>query len=133
VEPFILEDNLWLSTMWQSRKAADLLRDDRVLVHSLITSKEGGLGEVKLRGRAFAVEDPERRRRYCDAVTVLGWRPEEPYFHLFRIDVDDVTFIRYGSNGDQFVTRWPDPREYVWRATSATSVGAPEPHRDLLA
>jgi hypothetical protein len=133
VEPLILDGDLWLSMMWQSRKAADLARDDRILVHSIVTSRDGDLGEVKLRGGAVPVDDAEQRRRYCNAVTVLGWQPEEPCFHLFRLDIDDVTFIRYGPNGDQYVTRWPQGAEYVRSATSPTSVGAPEPHRHLLA
>src|SRR4051794_24926894 len=36
VEPFLLDGDLWLSMMWGSRKAADLLRDPRVLVHSIV-------------------------------------------------------------------------------------------------
>jgi hypothetical protein len=30
VEPFVLDDGLWLSMMWESRKAADLRRDQLV-------------------------------------------------------------------------------------------------------
>ena len=50
VEPFVLDGDLWLSMMWQSTKARDLLRDPRILVHSVITSRDGAEGEVKLRG-----------------------------------------------------------------------------------
>jgi Pyridoxamine 5'-phosphate oxidase len=39
VEPLVMDGNLWLSMLWQSRKAADLLRDPRILVHSVITSR----------------------------------------------------------------------------------------------
>jgi hypothetical protein len=56
VEPLILEGDLYLSMMWRSRKASDLLRDDRVLVHSVVTTRDGTEGEVKLRGRAISVE-----------------------------------------------------------------------------
>ena len=52
VEPFVLDGDLWLSMMWQSTKARDLLRDPRILVHSVITSRDGAEGEVKLRGAA---------------------------------------------------------------------------------
>jgi hypothetical protein len=132
VEPLVCDDDLWLSMLWRSQKAADLLRDDRILVHSIVTSREGEPGEVKLRGRAIPIDDAGQRRRYCDAVAALGWRPEEPYFHLFRIDIADVTFIRYGSSGDQYVARWPARVEYVRRATSATSVGTPESLLDVF-
>jgi hypothetical protein len=132
VEPLIFEGDLWLSMMWQSRKASDLLRDDRVLVHSIITTREGTAGEVKLRGRAIAVDDRDVRARYCDAVAVLGWRPEEPWFHLFRIDIGDLTVIRYAQSGNQYVARWPNRTEFVRRETSATSVRPPEPVVDLF-
>jgi hypothetical protein len=132
VEPLILEGDLLLSMMWRSRKASDLLRDDRVLVHSVVTTRDGAEGEVKVRGRAIGVEDSDVRARYCDAVAALGWRPEEPWFHLFRIDIEDVTLIRYAQNGDQHVARWPSRTEFVRRATSATSVGPGEPVVDLF-
>jgi Pyridoxamine 5'-phosphate oxidase len=134
VEPFVMEGELWLSMMWQSWKARDLLRDPRVLVHSIITSRDGGEGEFKVRGLARADDDEARQRRYASAVAdELGWEPEPGRFHLFSVDLDDVTFIRYDDpTGDQFVAMWPPPREFVRRATTATSVGEPEPIADLL-
>jgi hypothetical protein len=72
------------------------------------------------------------RARYGDAVAVLGWKPEEPRFHLFRIEIDDVTFIRYAQSGDQHVARWPRRSEFVRQATGSTSVGPPEPIVDLF-
>jgi hypothetical protein len=133
VEPLIFEGDLWLSMMWQSHKALDLLRDDRILIHSVVTARDGGEGEVKLRGHAVAVDDRDVRARYCDAVAVLGWRPEEPWFHLFCIDIEDLTLIRYAESGDQQVVRWPSRIEFVRRETSATSVGRPEPHPEFFA
>lgn len=134
VEPLLLDGDLWLSMLWGSRKAADLRRDPRVLVHSILTSRSGSEGEFKLRGRARAVEDLALQRRYADeAAARLGWRPELGRFHLFTVDIDDVTFIRYDdASGDQFVTRWPRGREFVRRATTATSLGAPQPLTSLL-
>ena len=132
VEPLLLDGDLWLSMLWQSRKAGDLLADDRVLVHSIVTSREGLPGEVKLRGRAVPVDDAPRRNRYREAVAVLGWQPVEPWFHLFVLDVDDVTSVLYVGEGDQHVARWPAGVEFVRRATSDTSVGDPEPTHDLL-
>jgi hypothetical protein len=132
VEPLIFEGDLWLSMMWQSRKAIDLLRDDRILIHSIVTTREGSEGEVKLRGHAIAVDDLDVRARYCDVVSGLGWMPEEPWFHLFRIDIEDLTFIRYSPSGDQQVVRWPSRQEFVRRETSATSVGPPEPNPDFF-
>jgi len=134
VEPFVLDGTLWLSMLWQSRKAADLLRDPRVLVHSVVTSRDGGEGEFKIRGTARAEDDPGLSRRYAAAVaTSLGWSPEPGRFHLFAVTIGDVTFIRYDdATGDQHVARWPPPREYIRRGTSATSLGAPEPASDIV-
>ena len=135
VEPYLLDGDLWLSMLWGSTKARDLGRDPRILVHSIVTNRDGAAGEVKLRGTARAEDSPAGQRRYADAVAAdLGWRPEAGRFHLFTVDIDDVSYIRYdpGGSGDQFVTRWPAGREFVRRGTSATSLGQPEPVRDLL-
>ena len=129
-----MEGDLWLSMMWQSWKARDLLRDPRVLVHSIVTSRDGAAGEFKVRGTARAEEDPDRQRRYARGVAeALGWEPEPGRFHLFALDISDITFIRYDdATGDQFVASWPPAREFVRRGTTATSVGKPEPIADLL-
>jgi hypothetical protein len=78
--------------------------------------------------------DPVAQARYATAVSEeLGWSPEVGRFHLFRVDVEDVTALRYDdTTGDQYVARWPAGDEFVRRGTSATSVGGPQPHRDLL-
>jgi len=120
--------------LWGSRKAADLLREPRILIHSIVTSRDGGDGEFKLRGTAHAVADPAVQRRYAACVAAsLGWQPEQGRFHLFGIDIDGVVFIRYdGGTGDQYLAAWPPGEEFVRRGTSATSLGAAEPLRDLI-
>ncbi|MGH3482139.1 MAG: hypothetical protein ACRDPQ_02775, partial [Nocardioidaceae bacterium] len=112
----------------------DLIRDPRILVHSVITNRDGGEGEYKVRGTARATDDLAVQRRYADAVArSLGWEPEPGRFHLFAVDIDEVTFIRYDdATGDQYVCRWPTGGEFVRRGTTATSVGDPEPYRELL-
>jgi hypothetical protein len=134
VEPFVMDGELMLSMMWGSKKAADLLRDPRILVHSIVVGREGGQGEFKVRGSARLDEDLARQRRYALAVSQsLGWNPQPGRFHLFVIGIDDVTFIRYDEpTGDQYVAMWPPAREFVRRATSATSVGDPEPIHEVL-
>jgi hypothetical protein len=135
VEPFLLDGVFWLSMMWQSRKALDLDRDPRVLVHSVITGRDGGEGEVKLRGTVRAEHDPQVQRRYADAVAAsLGWNPVPGRFHLFAVDTEQITFIRYDdATGDQHVASWPPAREFIRRGTSATTVGDPEPVADIIA
>jgi hypothetical protein len=134
VEPYVMDGRLLLSMLWQSRKAQDLLRDPRALVHSVIASRDGGDGEFKVRGTARTVADGDVQQRYADAVARdLGWRPVAGRFHLFAIDVDHVTYIRYDdATGDQYVAMWPPAREFVRRGTSATSVGDPQPRHDIL-
>lgn len=134
VEPLFWNRDLWLSMLWGSRKAADLLRDSRVLVHSVVTSRDGAAGEYKVRGSAIAEHDSGVQERYATTVRAqLGWSPTPGRFHLFWVDIADVTFIRYeDATGDQFVTRWPQGKEFVRRGDSATSLGDPEPYSDLL-
>jgi hypothetical protein len=134
VEPFVLDGALWLSMLWHSRKAADLLRDPRILVHSVITSRDGGEGEFKIRGTARAEENPDVQARYAAAVGAsLGWTPEPGRFHLFAVAIGEVTFIRYDdASGDQHVAQWPPAREYIRRGTTATSLGPAEPAHDIL-
>jgi hypothetical protein len=135
VEPFVLDGGLWLSMLWQSAKAADLLRDPRILVHSIVTGRDGGEGEFKVRGTAQAEQDPDIRRRYSDAVTAeLGWSPTPGRFHLFGVDLAEVTFIQYDdATGDQHVARWPPAREFIRRGDGGTALHDPEPVRDILA
>ena len=58
VEPFIMDGTLWLSMLWQSRKATGLERDPHILVHSVTTNRDGKEGEFKLRGLACPEESP---------------------------------------------------------------------------
>jgi hypothetical protein len=134
VEPLLWDGDLWLGMGLGSRKAADLRRDPRILVQSIVTSRNGQDGEYKLRGAAVEQPDPETLARYAHEVAArLGWWPEPGKFHLFRVDITDVTYIRWddGTN-DQYVTRWPAGEEFVRRGTSATSLGPPQPHSGLL-
>jgi len=128
VEPFVLDGELWLSMLWGSRKAADLLRDPRVLVHSIVTGRDGGEGEFKVRGRCHLVVDLGVVERYADAVSAaLGWRPDVDRVHLFSVDIESAAFLSYDdATGDQFTALWPQGREYVRRGTGGTSVGPPE-------
>jgi hypothetical protein len=134
VEPFLLDGELWLSMMWGSRKAADLERDPRLLVHSIVTGPSGEEGEVKLRGSARYEPEADVQSRYARAIAeALPWSPEVGHFHLFAVDIASVTVIRYdNATGDQHVATWPPGREVLRRGTSATSLGDPDEVRDLL-
>jgi len=97
--------------MWQSKKALDLIRDPRCLVHSVVSNKDGSEGEVKLRGRAVDVTDKRLRERSAqDSFDTTGWRPEEPY-HLFWLDIEDAAYIKFSETGDQTVKTWHAGRD----------------------
>lgn len=134
VEPFVLDGALWLSMMWESKKAADLLRDPRILVHSVIADRDGGDGEFKIRGTARAENDAAIQGRYATAVArSLGWDPTVGWFHLFEVSVEHVTYIRYDPVAEhQHVAMWPPAREFTRHHDTATSLGAPQPSADIL-
>jgi len=106
LEADLFEDQLLLGMMWQSKKALDLLRDPRCLVHSVVSDKDGSEGEVKLGGRCVDVTDKGLRERSAQQTfDTTGWRPEEPY-HLFWLDIEYAAYVKYGQNGDQTVKTW---------------------------
>ena len=73
-QPLLWEGELWLSMLDGSLKAADLIRDSRVLVHGIVTSRHGGVGEYKVRGQAIMEDCLDRQRGYADEVTArIGW------------------------------------------------------------
>ena len=89
---------LLLGMMWQSRKARDLLRDPRIVVHSVPPSRMGEGGDVKLYGRVIDERDPDVRQAFHDEIMRrIEWAPDEPNFHLFSLDVEQAGFIRFGD------------------------------------
>jgi hypothetical protein len=94
----LVDGQLMLGMMWQSRKALDLLRDPRCAVHSCTSDRMGSEGDAKLYGRAIPVEDPERRSAYREAIRRrIDWAPDEPNFHLFALDVASAGYITFGE------------------------------------
>jgi hypothetical protein len=98
-----------MNMMSRSRKALDLLRDPRILVHSPITRREGDESEFKLRGRALPIEDAALRRAVSDTfVEKIDWRPPEES-HFFAVDIASAAFVIY-QEGDQHMTVWSPER-----------------------
>ena len=52
IEPCIAEGQLLIGAMTWSAKAADLQRDPRYVLHSVVTGPDNGEGELKTRARA---------------------------------------------------------------------------------
>ena len=100
----------WLGMMHRSLKALDLLRDPRLAVHSATADAELKLGDAKLSGRAIEETDPETIRRFgADAAEEQGGDdppesadPPEP-FHLFRIDIAELSIVRIGDPPDHLL------------------------------
>ena len=109
VEPLVVGDELYLGMMWQSRKALDLLRDPRCVVHSATADKAGTDGDVKVYGQAQAVGDADVKERYAQALEAkIGWRPEGEEWHLFAIDVLEVGYFAVREGGHD-VRTWRSP------------------------
>jgi hypothetical protein len=114
VEPEFVGGELMLGMMWQSPKALDLLRDPRLVIHSVVSERSGTEGDFKLYGRAVDVQEPDRRAAYRAAIKArIDWEPTEPNFHLFAIDIDSAGFVtfadpRYGLAWDpaRGLRRW---------------------------
>ena len=105
VEPCILDGELYLGMLWHSHKALDLRRDPRIVLRNAICSSTGNERELTLSGRAIEIHQPDVRRRYQMAVAhKIAWR--EPHFHLFAVDIERASMIRYG-HGQQSVKLWP--------------------------
>ncbi|MGH2395675.1 MAG: hypothetical protein ACRDFW_01540 [bacterium] len=105
----ITAGHLFLGMMWRSTKALDLLRDSRLIVHSVQCDREAGEGDIKLYGRAIEIRDPTLRKYYRDAIKArIDWAPDEPSFHLFSVDVQRAAFVAF-SRGQRIMT-WDSER-----------------------
>ncbi len=91
------EDDLWIGSMWQARKALDLRRDPRFALHSGSDDPPAWTGDAKVAGVAEEITDPERVRRINGEAAAGG--PS----HLFRLDVREVSAVRLDPSGKQIV------------------------------
>ena len=107
VEPDFVDAELMFGMMWRSPKALDLLRDPRLVVHSVVSRRDGDEGDFKLYGRVRGIDDPDVRARYRATIKArIDWEPEEPNYHLFAVDIDSAGFVVFGK--DRFGLAW-DP------------------------
>jgi hypothetical protein len=113
IDPTVWEGEIWLGSMPEARKGADLRRDPRLALHGIPWEsrkvKEGatdpGEGDVKVTGRAVPVTDPATFRRFVEHFSdERGLEPPEP-FDLFTVDIESVVVISVAD--DQLVIdRW---------------------------
>lgn len=96
-EVIFAEGELWLGSMWQSRKARDLQRDPRFALHSGSPDPDAGWrGDAKLAGRAAEQRDEELRIR------IFGGKGGPGPAHLFRCDISELVVVSR-----------PDPPEFL--------------------
>jgi hypothetical protein len=109
VEPLIADGELYLGMMPRSRKALDLLRDPRCVVHSVVADRSGAGGEFKLYGRVRDVTARDERERYCRRLfEAIGWRPEGDDYHLFALSIDQAAHVRF-VGGERRIDVWRPP------------------------
>ena len=94
---------LWLGMMPDSLKAADVLRDPRVAIHSASDDSDGTSswpGDAKLAGRLVEVTDEAEMHR-------MGGQPG----HLFRVDINEVSMTHLGDPADHLlIEAWSPSR-----------------------
>jgi hypothetical protein len=113
VEPDFVDGELMIGMMPRSPKALDLLRDSRIVVHSVVTTRMGTDGDFKLYGRGVDVQDPQRRAAYRAAIKArIDWAPDEPTYHLFAVDVGAAGFVIFGD--ERYGLAW-DPQRGLRR------------------
>lgn len=90
---------LFVSMMWRSKKALDLLRDPRVVIHSTPSDRMNPGGDVKLYGRVVDEQDPAVREAFRESIRArIDWAPDEPEYHCFSVDVVAAGFAVFGEN-----------------------------------
>jgi hypothetical protein len=107
IEPFFAHGQLLLGMLWASKKALDLRRDARCVIHSVVSDVDGSEGEFKLRGQAIEVQDLESWQRYRE-VFAERWGLHTPeHFHIFSVEIESVSFIGWEENGQwQIIKHW---------------------------
>jgi len=94
---------LWLGMMAASLKAADVLRDPRVAIHSASDDSDGTSswpGDAKVAGRLVEVTDEAEMHR-------MGGQPG----HLFRLDLSEVSMTHLGEPADHLlIEAWSPAR-----------------------
>jgi hypothetical protein len=98
------DGHAYLGSMLGAVKARDLLRDPRCALHSATVDTElTGVGDAKVSGRAVAVTDPAEVAWFVRRGEDQGRELPPDDFHLFRLDVDDVSLLTMGDPPDHLV------------------------------
>lgn len=110
-EPDFAAGRLFVSMMWRSKKALDLLRDPRIVVHSVTCDRMGSDGDIKLYGRAVEEHDPEVREAFREAIRArIDWAPDEPSYHCFSVEVESAGYTRFSETEGNRALAWEPER-----------------------
>ena len=105
VTPWIADGHLYVRMYDTSPKAADLERDPRFAMHSMMDNDDGIGGEFALTGRAVRVHDQAVITAALASVMDLG---DDRTYVLFEFHVEDVVATQYeGERTDR--RRWRAP------------------------
>ncbi len=109
VEPYFVAGQLLVGAMTWSKKAADLRRDPRYVLHSAVTGPDSGEGELKLYGSAVEVGQ-DLRGATADAWW-SAWPPNKAI--VFSLRIEQAAFIEWDTeHGLMTVHRWSPASEY---------------------
>ena len=98
IEAKFIEDDLWVGSMPDSRKGADLQRDPRFALHSGSIDPPDWEGDAKLAGMAEEITDVERKTEIFKA---MGAEEVSIDSLLFRADVREVAVTRLTEAKDE--------------------------------
>jgi len=106
IEPLFMAADLVLGMIWRSKKALDLLRDPRCVLHSVVTDPDANEGEFKLRAIANAADQQDYFRQIRE-----GWRiGPSADLHVFTLDILSASLTIYDfAESKMLVKRW-DPK-----------------------
>jgi hypothetical protein len=103
IEPYIVEGQLLVGAMAWSRKADDLRRDPRYVLHSAVTAPDSGEGELKLWGSAD--EAGQDLRSGTAEAWWSAWPPDKAI--VFCLRIDRAVFVQWDTEqGLMTVHRW---------------------------
>jgi hypothetical protein len=102
VTPWVGDGRLYVRMYPTSPKAADLERDPRFALHSMMDNDDGIGGEFVVHGHAARVDPPEE---IASAYAAIGGPWADRTYVLFELEVDDVMATEYAGD-DPVRRRW---------------------------
>lgn len=103
-ECLLVDEDLWLGSMWQAVKALDLLRDPRFALHSASSDPSKFEGDAKVAGVVEEITDPKKQKE------ILTQAPPGPA-HLFRADINELVVVTVSADMKKLIIEsWHEGR-----------------------